>query len=74
MIALKLSRVGSAVVVILPTEALAKLGVGEGDVVYLAEAIDGFRLIPHDADIAQKLETAEEGLRAYRTTLQALAP
>jgi putative addiction module antidote len=44
MLTLKIARVGDSVGLVLPQEALSKLGVQEGDVVYLSETPDGFRL------------------------------
>ena len=73
MLALKLRRVGNSLGAVLPKEALAKLHAGEGDVVYLTETPDGYRLTAHDPEFVRQMELAEEGMRAYRNTLHILA-
>ena len=46
MIQLKLTKVGNSVCAILPKEALARMRVGAGDLVYLIDAPDGYRITP----------------------------
>ena len=43
MIVLKLTQIGNSTGVVLPKEALEKLHVSKGDVIYLTETPDGFR-------------------------------
>ena len=74
MIALKLTQIGNSVGVILPKEAMAKLGVGKGDVVYLTEAPGGdMRLSAYSPEVARQLELGEEIMDEYRDTFRALA-
>jgi len=74
MFALKLTKIGNSVGVVLPKEALAKLGVDKGDVVYLTDAPEAsMTLSAYDPKIARQLELAEEVMDEYRDTFRALA-
>ncbi len=74
MIALKLTQVGNSVGVILPREALAKLGVGKGDTLYLTEAAGGdMRISAYDDEVARQIALGEETMDEYRDTFRALA-
>lgn len=74
MIALKLTQVGNSVGVILPKEALAKLGVEKGGVVYLTEASDGdMRISAYDPAVAEEIAMGEAFMDEYRDTFRALA-
>jgi putative addiction module antidote len=74
MIALKLTQVGNSVGVVLPKEALAKLGVEKGDVVYLTEAPDGdMRISAYDPAVAEEIALGEAFMDEYRDTFRALA-
>jgi putative addiction module antidote len=71
---LKLTAVGTSTGVIIPKEVLARMNVRKGDSLYLVEAPDGsFRLTPFDPAFARKMEKADDIMRRYRNTLQALA-
>lgn len=74
MIALKLTQIGNSVGVVLPKEALAKLGVEKGDVVYLTDAPGGaLQISPYDPEVARQIELGEEVMDEYRDTFRALA-
>lgn len=73
MIPLKLTTVGSSTGVVLPKEVLARLNLKKGDVVFLTEAPDGFRLTPYDPEFARQMEAAETIMREDRDVLRALA-
>ena len=74
MITLKLTQIGNSVGVILPKEALAKLGVGKGDTLYLTEASGGdMRISSYDEEIARQIGLGEEIMDEYRDTFRALA-
>ena len=73
MVALKLTAIGNSTGVVLPKEVTAKLGVEKGDVVYLTESPDGFRLTPYDPAFEKKMSQAEDIMRRYRNTLRALS-
>lgn len=74
MFALKLTQVGNSVGVLLPKEALAKLGVGKGDVLYLIDAPGGdMRLSAYSPGVAEEIALGEEFMDDYRDTFRALA-
>lgn len=74
MFALKLTRVGNSVGVVLPKEALAKLGVEKGDTLYLTDAPDGeMRLSAYSAGVAEEIALGEAFMDQYRDTFRALA-
>jgi putative addiction module antidote len=69
----KVTTVGSSTGIVLPKEALAKLRVSKGDVLYLTETPNGIQLSPYDPDFAEQLEVAERVMRKYRNALRRLA-
>ena len=74
MITLKLTQIGNSVGVILPREALAKLGVGKGDTLYLTEAPGGdMRISSYDEEVAEEVALGETFMDRYRNTFRALA-
>jgi putative addiction module antidote len=74
MIALKLTQIGNSVGVVLPKEALVKLGVEKGDVIYLTEASGGaMQITPYDPEVARQIALGEEIMDDYRDTFRALA-
>jgi putative addiction module antidote len=73
MYALKLRRIGNSLGVTLPKEALAKLKVKEGEVLYLTEAPDGFRVTPYDATFEKAMKAFEHTHAKYRNAFRELA-
>ncbi len=73
MYALKLRRIGNSLGVTLPKEALAKLKVKEGEVLFLTETPDGFRVTPYDKTFERAMKAFEEGRTRYRNALRELA-
>lgn len=73
MVKLKIRAVGTSAGVILPKEALAHLGVHEGDELYLVESPDGYQVTPYDPEFERQIESARKGMDAYRNTLRELA-
>ncbi len=74
MIALKLTQVGNSVGVLLPKEALVKLGVEKGDMLYLTEGAAGeMRLSAYDPGVAEEIALGEEFMDDYRDAFRALA-
>lgn len=74
MIALKLTQVGNSVGVLLPKEALVKLGVEKGDILYLTDGPSGeMRLSAYDPGVAEEIALGEEFMDDYRDTFRALA-
>jgi putative addiction module antidote len=73
MTALKLTRVGNSVGVVLPKETLARLKLEAGDTVYLTDSKDGFRLTPYDPEFATQMTAAESVIKRRRAVLRELA-
>jgi putative addiction module antidote len=74
MIALKLTQIGNSVGVVLPKEALVKLGVERGDTVYLTDAGGGeMRLSSYSPQVAEEVALGEEFMDQFRDTFRALA-
>ena len=70
---LKLRQVGNSVGVIIPKEALAKMGVGENDTIFLSESPEGYRVTPTSPDFAKAMAVADSLMKRYRNTLRELA-
>src|SRR5687768_17243238 len=71
---LKLRKVGNSVGLILPKEALARMHVEEGDVVFLTKTTDGgFRITRLDPQFAKKMKVVEKLSRRSGKALKELA-
>jgi putative addiction module antidote len=70
---LKVRRVGNSVGVVLPKEALARLNVNSGDLLYITDAPDGFRITAADPEFEKQMHLAEKGMKRYRNALRELA-
>lgn len=73
MNALKLTRIGNSVGVILPKEVLARLKLDKGDTVFVTEAVNGVTLTPYDPALDEQLKLGREFMREYRDTFHQLA-
>ena len=74
MLSFKVTTVGASAGFILTKEAMARLKVKKGDIVYLTEAPGGgYRLTPYNPDFARQMALAEEIMQEDRDTLHALA-
>ncbi len=73
MVKLKVRQIGRSAGVILPKDALARLGVHEGDELFLVETPSGYEVTPYDPQFAEQLESAQKGMSAYKNTLRELA-
>ena len=74
MTQIKVRPVGNSLGVVLPKEALGRLNVKEGDVLYLTEAPDGaMRITAYDPTFDAQLRAARDGMAAYRNALRQLA-
>lgn len=69
----KVIQVGNSLGVILPKETLGRLRVEKGDVVYLTEAEDGYRMTPHNPTFASQMEAARAIMKKRRAVLRELA-
>jgi putative addiction module antidote len=73
MVALKLRKVGNSVGATFPQEALAGLGVAEGDTIYLTPAPGGYRVTPYDPQFEKQMTLAREIMKQDRNLLRELA-
>lgn len=74
MLSFKITTVGSSSGIILTKEAMARLRVQKGDILYLTEAPGGgYRLTPHDPEFARQMAHAEKIMHDDREVLRALA-
>ncbi|MBV9077026.1 MAG: AbrB/MazE/SpoVT family DNA-binding domain-containing protein [Methylobacteriaceae bacterium] len=73
MVALKLTQIGNSVGIVLPKEVQSRLNVGKGDVLYLTEGPDGFRLTPYAPDFEAQMSVAREIMKRRRNALRELA-
>ena len=73
MTALKLTRIGDSVGVILPPDLLAKLGVDSGDTLYAVDDADGVRLTTADPEFEQHMAVARQEMQRWRNVLRELA-
>ncbi len=70
---LKLRKLGNSVALIVPKHVREKMGVKEGDNLYLTETPDGYRISPYDPEFSRQMELAEKGMKKYRNALRELA-
>ncbi len=73
MIPLKLVQIGNSVGFVLPKEAASKLKVEKGDVVFLIESPEGYRITPYDPVFEKQMQGAERIMKKRRNVLRALA-
>jgi putative addiction module antidote len=73
MLALKLTTIGNSLGVVLPKEALAKLHLEKGDVLFLTESPDGFRLTPYSPEFETQMRAARKIMKKRRVVLRELA-
>ncbi len=73
MLPLKLVQIGNSVGFVLPKEAALKLKVEKGDVVYLTDSPDGYRISPYDPEFEKQMKAAERIMKKRRRVLRALA-
>ena len=73
MFTLKLTQIGNSIGVILPKEVLARLRVEKGDVLYITEAPDGYRITPHSDEFEAQMKAARKIMKQRRAVLRELA-
>jgi putative addiction module antidote len=73
MITLKLTQIGNSTGVVLPKEALEKLRVEKGDVIYLTETPEGYNLTPYSQDFEDEMKAMRSVMKQYRNTLREFA-
>jgi putative addiction module antidote len=73
MIEITVRKVGNSLGLILSGEVTKKLGVSEGDTLFLTDSVEGFRLTPYDPAFKAQMETAEGVMKRYRNALHELS-
>jgi putative addiction module antidote len=73
MPALKLTTVGNSLGVVLPKEIVARLKVEKGDMLYLTETPDGYRLTPYSPEFEDQMTAARRIMKRRRNALRVLA-
>ena len=73
MVKLKVTTIGSSAGIILPKEVLLRLKVAKGDLLFLTESSDGFRITPYDPEFEEQMSLARKFMRDRRDVLRELA-
>ncbi len=70
---IKLRKVGNSVAMIVPKQVRQKMGVAEGDAVYLTETPDGYRISPYDPEFSRQMKLARKVQAKHKAALHELA-
>jgi len=70
---LKLTSIGNSTGMVLPRAVLARLKLEKGDVLYLTETPDGFRITPYDPAFEEQMTAARAIMKTRRAALRELA-
>lgn len=70
---IKLRKVGNSVALIVPKYMRQRMGVKEGDAVYLTETPDGYHISPYDPEFSRQMELARKVQSKHRDALHELA-
>lgn len=70
---LTVRKIGNSFGVILGKDALAELGIAEGDTLFVVRTPDGIRLTAYDPDFADALAASRDYMRRHRNALRELA-
>ena len=73
MLKVKVTSIGNSMGILLSKEALSKMKVSKGDVLYLVESPEGYTLTPYQDNFGNQVEAAENIMKRYRNTLHELA-
>ncbi len=73
MLTLKFTQVGNSIGLVFPKEATSRLKVEKGDVVYLTETPDGYKLTPYNPEFEAQMNAAEKIMKKRRNVLRELA-
>lgn len=73
MTAIKLTTVGNSTGAVIPKEILERLHVSKGDILYLIEDENGYRLTPYNEEFIQQMKMAESIMKEDRDVLKVLA-
>jgi len=70
---LRITTVGNSAGVILPKDILERLRVSKGDVLYLVEEPDGYKITPYNKEFVEQMDVAESIMREDKDVLKVLA-
>jgi len=71
---LEIKKIGNSTGVILPKELLARIGLAQGDSVYVTETPDGgLILAAREPEFEEGMEIARKAMKKYKNTLRELA-
>ena len=70
---LKVTTVGNSAGVILPKDILERLRVSKGDLLYLVEEPDGYKITPYNKEFVEQMTMAEDIMREDKDVLKVLA-
>ena len=73
MYKVKLCKVGNSLGTSFPKEVLNKLGVSEGETLYILETSEGIFLTPYDPNFEKVMDTARKISTRYKNALKELA-
>ncbi len=69
----KVTAIGNSLGVVLPKEALAKMHVKKGDVLYVCETPSGYSITPYDEEFVRQMTAAEEIMHEDKDVLKVLS-
>ena len=72
MFALKLTKIGNSLGLILPKEVLARLKLAKGDEIFITEAPEGYRITPHNPAFEAQMKAARKIMKRRRAVLREL--
>lgn len=70
---IELKRIGNSTGLILPKDLLARLGLQQGDTVFVSETPDGIVLSRREETFEKGMEIARKAMKQYASTLKELA-
>lgn len=73
MTTVKVRKVGNSLGVVLSKEIIAKLGVDNGDDLFLIQTQNGYQITPYDPKFEEQVSVAERIMKKRRNMLRKLA-
>ena len=73
MTTVKVRKVGNSLGVVLSKEVISRLGVENGDELFLIETKSGYQITPYDPEFAEQISAAEQIMKKRRNMLRKLA-
>ncbi len=70
---LKVTKMGNSYGIVLPKEARERMKVESGDVVYLTETPEGYKVTPYDPEFSKQMDVARKVAKKRRAVLRELA-